>query len=69
MSIFTRGPGGPGGGSPDGNSNAPPPHISPLFLTGDLLSVWILSFVISVVAGLYPAWKASRLSPILALRR
>jgi putative ABC transport system permease protein len=65
------GPGGgaSGGGSPDGNSNAPSPHISPVFLTRDLLSVWILSFVISVVAGLYPAWKASRLSPMAALRR
>jgi putative ABC transport system permease protein len=67
MSDFTRGV-GPGGGGPGGN-NAPQPHITPIFRTTDLLSVWILSFIISVIAGLYPAWKASRLSPILALRR
>lgn len=66
MSSFT---GGPGGGPSGGNNNAPRPHIAPVFLTGDLFSVWMLSFVISVVAGLYPAWKASRLSPIVALRR
>jgi len=29
----------------------------------------MLSFIISAVAGLYPAWKASRLSPISALKR
>jgi hypothetical protein len=39
----------------------------PVFLGGDLFSVWVLSFTISVIAGLYPAWKASRLSPIEAL--
>jgi putative ABC transport system permease protein len=71
MSSFTGGPGGsrgggPGGGGPPGGSQ---PHMAPVFLTRDLLSVWILSFVISVVAGLYPAWKASRLSPMAALRR
>lgn len=66
MSSFTRGPSGPGGG---GSSNAPQPHIDPVFLAADLLSVWVLSFTISVIAGLYPAWKASRLSPIEALRR
>ena len=76
MSSFTRGNGDPGGGGAGGgaaaggnNNNAPQPHISPVFLTGDLVSVWILSFIISTVAGLYPAWKASRLSPIVALRR
>ena len=70
MSSFTGGPGGSrGGGGPGGNNNVSQPHMAPVFLTGDLLSVWILSFVISVVAGLYPAWKASRLSPMVALRR
>ncbi|HJT47734.1 MAG TPA: FtsX-like permease family protein [Nitrososphaeraceae archaeon] len=68
MSTFTRAPGGPGGGPPGGN-NAPQPHIDPIFRTLDLFNVWILSFIISAIAGLYPAWKASRLSPILALRR
>ena len=71
MSSFTRGvgPGGGGGGAPSGGTNTPPqPHITPVFRTTDLLSVWILSFIISAIAGLYPAWKASRLSPMSALR-
>jgi putative ABC transport system permease protein len=71
MSDFTRGlgPGSSGPPPPGGNNNTPQPHITPIFRATDLLSVWILSFIISVIAGLYPAWKASRLSPVLALRR
>jgi putative ABC transport system permease protein len=71
MSNFTRapGPGGGGGGGPPGGTNTPQPHITPMFRTTDLLNVWILSFIISAVAGLYPAWKASRLSPLSALKR
>jgi putative ABC transport system permease protein len=38
-------------------------------MPNDLSSVWILSVALSLVAGVYPAWKASRLSPIEALRR
>ncbi|HJT49634.1 MAG TPA: hypothetical protein VJ729_15740 [Nitrososphaeraceae archaeon] len=38
MSSFTRGPAGPGGG---GSNNGPQPHIDPVFLGGDLLSVWV----------------------------
>jgi putative ABC transport system permease protein len=71
MSNFTRtpGPGGGGGGGPPGGTNTPQPHITPVFRTTDLLNVWMLSFIIAAVAGLYPAWKASRLSPMTALRR
>ena len=74
MSEFTGGTGpgvgGPGGaGGGPGSSNAPRPHITPMFSAIDLFTVWILSFIISAIAGLYPAWKASRLSPIKALRR
>jgi putative ABC transport system permease protein len=52
--------GGPGGGL--GN-------ISPVFLPTDLATVWGISVGLSLIAGIYPAWKASRLSPIAALRR
>jgi putative ABC transport system permease protein len=65
MSNFTGGI-RPGGG---GGIAAAQAHITPMFPASDLFTVWLLSFVISVIAGLYPAWKASRLSPILALRR
>jgi len=56
----------PGGG---GGSSGPPPHIDPIFVPSDLVHVWLLSLLLSVAAGVMPAWKASRLSPLEALRR
>lgn len=53
--------------SPTGGG--PPVHIPPIFIPMDLLKVWILSLGLSVLAGMYPAWKASKLSPMVALRR
>lgn len=47
----------------------PPIHIPPIFDPVDLLKVWLLSLSLSVLAGMYPAWKASKLSPMVALRR
>ncbi|MEO9307388.1 MAG: FtsX-like permease family protein [Nitrososphaera sp.] len=47
----------------------PPVHIPPIFDPIDLLKVWLLSLTLSIVAGMYPAWKASKLSPMVALRR
>ena len=44
-------------------------NITPVFLPTDLVFVWSISVGISIAAGVYPAWKASRLSPITALRR
>jgi ABC-type lipoprotein release transport system permease subunit len=49
--------------------NPVPPQITPIFVLGDIANVWLLSVVLSVIAGLYPAWKASGLSPVLALKR
>jgi putative ABC transport system permease protein len=43
--------------------------VSPVFLPMDLLSVWLLSTGLSIAAGILPAWKASQLPPIVALRR
>jgi putative ABC transport system permease protein len=63
--LLTSGFGSSGGGPP----GAAAPHITPIFLPNDLLYVWVLSLSISLVAGVYPAWKASRLSPLEALRR
>ena len=47
----------------------PPIHIPPIFVPLDLIKVWLLSLTLSVLAGMYPAWKASKLSPMVALRR
>ena len=43
--------------------------ITPIFVFEDLIKVWLLAVSLSIVAGIYPAWKASRLSPLIALRR
>jgi putative ABC transport system permease protein len=60
MSIFTT-------TTPTGGG--PPIHIPPIFAPVDLLKVWVLSLGLSILAGMYPAWKASKLSPMVALRR
>jgi putative ABC transport system permease protein len=57
------------GGGPGGDTNNNFGNISPVFLPTDLATVWGISVGLSLIAGIYPAWKASRLSPIVALRR
>ncbi|MEW5840426.1 ABC transporter permease [Nitrososphaera sp.] len=44
-------------------------NLTPVFLGQDMARVWGLSVGLSVLAGLYPAWRASRTAPIVALRR
>lgn len=60
------GPGGPSGFGPAGGSIS---SFPPIFLPGDLVKVWLLSVSLAVGAGIFPAWKASKLSPMVALRR
>ncbi|MFZ0512524.1 MAG: FtsX-like permease family protein, partial [Candidatus Nitrosopolaris sp.] len=50
------------------NSSAGVSHIAPIFLPNDLIRVWLLSLIISLAAGVFPAWKGSRLSPLVAMR-
>ena len=59
------GPPRPGVGGPGGAQ----PQITPIFMPSDIVNVWTLSIILSIVAGLFPSWKASGLSPIIALRR
>lgn len=43
--------------------------LTPVFLAQDMATVWGLSVGLAVLAGMYPAWRASRTPPIVALRR
>jgi putative ABC transport system permease protein len=40
----------------------------PIFLANDMIRVWIISVILSLLASFFPAVKASRLLPITALR-
>jgi putative ABC transport system permease protein len=51
-----------------GGPTAAASYIAPIFLPTDLVRVWVLSLTITLVAGIIPAWKASRLSPVVAMR-
>lgn len=42
--------------------------LAPVYLASDMATVWAISVTLSIVAGLFPAWKASRTLPIEALR-
>ncbi|MEM2759909.1 MAG: FtsX-like permease family protein [Nitrososphaerales archaeon] len=45
------------------------PSITPVYFSSDLAMVWSLSVGLSALAGFYPALKASKLPPVVALRR
>jgi putative ABC transport system permease protein len=48
------------------------PHtfsIQPVFTPEMLLTVWLFSVILSLVAGVYPAWSAASLDPVVALRK
>jgi putative ABC transport system permease protein len=59
----------PGFGGPGGGAMGFQRPITPEFIPNDIIDVWLLSVALSIIAGLYPAWKASGLSPVLALKR
>lgn len=42
--------------------------MAPSIATGDVLTIAVLVLVVAVIASLQPAWKASRMDPIGALR-
>jgi putative ABC transport system permease protein len=72
VTLPTGGGGGnfaAGGVAAAARAVATSPHVAPIFLPIDMMKVWILSVILSIAAGLFPAWKASRLSPMVALRR
>jgi len=44
------------------------PFIQPIFDVQTLIGTWILAAGLSLVSGIYPAWRASRLDPVVALK-
>ncbi|MGH9973258.1 MAG: ABC transporter permease [Nitrososphaeraceae archaeon] len=50
-------------------SGANSQQIIPIFLAADMARVWLISTGLSILAGLFPALKASRLLPVAALKR
>ena len=62
----------PGGGEDNENENATTTQenetFTPVFLREDMMRVWFISVGLSMMAGFYPAWKASRYLPVDALR-
>jgi putative ABC transport system permease protein len=44
-------------------------YIAPAFTPENFVFVFAFSAVISMLAGAYPAWRASRLDPVVALRK
>lgn len=43
--------------------------IQPLFQPESLVFVWLFTLAVSLLAGLYPAWRGSKMNPVEALRR
>ncbi|MEM0072831.1 MAG: FtsX-like permease family protein [Metallosphaera sp.] len=56
--------GGPGGGSAFG----PGTHITPVFDPAFMVEVVLITIAFSVLAGLIPAYRASKIEPAVALR-
>lgn len=44
-------------------------QIIPWFSPMTLFATWLLCVALSMVSGFYPAWRASRLDPVVALRQ
>ncbi len=59
--------GGGGGGAPSSASSSI--TYSPIFGAGMMLEALLIAIIVSVLAGIYPAWRASKMEPIDALRQ
>ncbi len=43
--------------------------LVPIFLVPAMINVWLTAVILSILAGAYPAWRASKMTPMAALRR
>lgn len=57
-----------GGGGGSGSSGGSSIQFTPVFPVATIIDAIIVSMLVSVVAGVYPAWRASKMEPIDALR-
>lgn len=55
-------------GQPSSQDTQQSEPLTPVYLGQDMIRVWFISVGLSMMAGLYPAWKASRYLPVDALR-
>ncbi|MEM3047311.1 MAG: ABC transporter permease [Candidatus Bathyarchaeia archaeon] len=55
-----------GGGSSAGSLSLS--HMTPVFELPFMAEVWLFCLALAAMGGLYPAWRASKLDPIVALR-
>ncbi|MDE1870848.1 MAG: ABC transporter permease [Candidatus Micrarchaeota archaeon] len=57
-----------GGGGGGGGSSSSSLSFHPVFPPTTIVLALLIAIVVSIVAGLYPAWRASKMEPIDALR-
>ena len=58
-----------GGGGGSSSSSSSTLSFSPVLTLGTIAEAMFVAIVVSALAGLYPAWKASKMEPIEALRQ
>jgi len=44
------------------------PFITPIFTPGIFIEIWSMATILSIISGLYPAWRAAQLDPVVALK-
>jgi ABC-type antimicrobial peptide transport system permease subunit len=59
---------GTGGGGAAASTSTTSLSYSPVFTPGTIAAALIVAITVSVIAGIYPAWRASKMDPIDALR-